>query len=158
MVSLEKTFRSSAVRRNAALARRAMSTRKEGDISNAFVSLSGAKFEPLPDRYRQLKCDLIQGRESQVIESWTRLLRQLREENKLIAQKGPAIVPQLAFGDLDKVCSDSVKDEVRKRGAVVIRDVVPEAEARAYKDEVEAYVKKNPWTKGMDGYARDDLC
>jgi hypothetical protein len=39
-------------------------------------------------------------------------------------------------------------EEIRKRGVVVVKGVVPEVEARAYKGEVEEYVRKNPWTKG----------
>ncbi|KAG6010586.1 hypothetical protein E4U21_005939 [Claviceps maximensis] len=122
--------------------------RKEGDISDAFVSLSGAKRDALSDRYRQLKCDLIRGREKQIVDSWTRLLRKLRQENELIAQKGSDIIPQVDFAHLDAGCS-ALKDEIQKRGAIVVRGVVPEVEARAYKEEVEEYVRRNPWTRAF---------
>lgn len=121
--------------------------KKEGDISDAFVSLSGAKHAPLPDRFRQLKCDLVRGRESAITESWVRLLRDLRKENDIIASKGSDVVPQVEFKDLEGGIS-GLKKEIIKRGAVVVRGVVPEGEARAYKEEVEEYVKKNPWTRG----------
>lgn len=123
------------------------SSKKEGDISDAFVSLSGAKRDPLPDRFRQLKCDLVRGREAEITESWNRLLRDLRRENHIIAQKGSAVVPQVEFSELEKGIA-GLKDEIKKRGAIVVRGVVPEAEARAYKEEVEEYVRKNPWTRG----------
>lgn len=125
--------------------------KREGDISDAFVSLSGAKRDPLPDRFRELKCALVRGREKQIVDSWKRLLRSLREENELIARKGSAIIPQVEFSNLDSGIA-SLKGEILKRGAVVVRGVVPEAEARAYKDEVEDYVKTNPWTRGMFAY------
>lgn len=121
--------------------------KKEGDISDAFVSLSGAKRDPLPDRFRQLKCDLVRGREKQITESWNRLLRDLRRENEIIAQKASNVVPQVEFANLESGVR-GLKDEIKKRGAVVVRGVVPEAEARAYKEEVEDYVKVNPWTRG----------
>jgi hypothetical protein len=121
--------------------------KKEGDISDAFVSLSGAKRPPLPDRFRKLKCDLVRGREKEISESWKRLLRRLRAENEIIAQKGSDVIPQVDVADLDSAC-EALKEEIRKRGAVVVRGVVPEAEARAYKEEVEEYVRKNPWTRG----------
>ncbi|KAF4951888.1 hypothetical protein FSARC_12794 [Fusarium sarcochroum] len=108
----------------------AQASKREGDISDAFTSLSGAKREPLPDRFRQLKVDLVNGREKQVVESWKRLLRELKKENEIVAKKGPA-------------------EEIRKRGAVVVKGVIPEAEARAYKDEVEEYVRKNPSTRAF---------
>lgn len=123
-------------------------SKREGDISDAFVSLSGAKRDPLPDRFRELKCALVRGREQQIVDSWKRLLRSLREENELIARKGSYIIPQVEFSNLEAGI-DSLKGEIQKRGAIVVRGVVPEAEARAYKDEVEEYVKKNPWTRGM---------
>lgn len=123
------------------------SKKKEGDISDAFVSLSGAKRDPLPDRFRQLKCELVQGREQQITDSWNRLLRDLKRENEIIAQKGSDVVPQIQFSELDSGI-ESLRGEIKKRGAVVVRGVVPEAEARAYKEEIEEYVKKNPWTRG----------
>ncbi|PHH91414.1 hypothetical protein CDD83_557 [Cordyceps sp. RAO-2017] len=124
------------------------SSKKEGDISDAFVSLSGAGAGPLPDRYRQLKCDLVRGREQQIVDSWTRLLRQLRQENELIGQKGSDLVPQVEFADLQRGC-ERLEGEIRKRGVLVVRGVIPEAEARAYKSEVEDYVEKNPQTRAF---------
>jgi len=125
--------------------------RKEGDISDAFVSLSGAKRDALPDRFRQLKCDLVRGREKQIVDGWTRLLRKLRRENEVIAQRGSDVIPQVDFAHLDAGCR-ALKDEIKKRGAIVVRGVVPEAEARAYKEEVEEYVRRNPWTRGTSCY------
>jgi hypothetical protein len=40
--------------------------RRAGDISDAFVSLSGQKFEPLSPEYAALKGRLIKGHESEV--------------------------------------------------------------------------------------------
>ncbi|KGQ03000.1 Uncharacterized protein ybiU [Beauveria bassiana D1-5] len=124
------------------------SSKKEGDISDAFVSLSGVKRDPLPDRFRQLKCDLVRGREKQITESWNRLLRDLKRENETIAQKGSDVVPQIEFANLESGVR-GLEDEIKKRGVVVVRGVVPEAEARAYKEEVEEYVKRNPWTRAF---------
>lgn len=126
----------------------AASTKREGDISDAFTSLSGTKREPLPDRFRQLKCDLVRGREKEVVAGWGRLLRQLRSENDVIASKGPSVIPQVEFSDFEKGVAGGLKEEIRKRGAVVVKGVIPEAEARAYKDEIEEYVEKNPSTRG----------
>lgn len=121
--------------------------KKEGDISSVFVSLSGADRPPLPDCFRQIKNSLIAGREDKVIASWNRLLEELRKENDTIATRGSAVIPTIEFGDLEGEI-ERLKPEIQKRGAAVIRGVVPEAEARAYKSEIEEYVKKNPSTKG----------
>lgn len=123
------------------------SAKREGSIADAFVSLSGSQRQPLPDRFRQLKCDLVKGREKQISASWTRLLRELKKENEIIAKKGCQIIPQIEFSELENG-SHSLKAEIQKRGAVVVKGVIPEQEARAYKSQVEEYVKKNPSTKG----------
>ncbi|KJZ79686.1 hypothetical protein HIM_01155 [Hirsutella minnesotensis 3608] len=152
---LRPSLRNAALRRSPIRTSRLASTvvanrsaKKEGDISDAFVSLSGVQREPLPDRYRQLKCDLVRGREDQITRSWSRLLRQLRKENDLIAQKGSDIIPQVDFEDLEGGCA-RLKSEIKKRGVVVVRGVVPEHEARAYKEEIEEYVRKNPHTRAF---------
>ncbi|KAH7002350.1 hypothetical protein EDB80DRAFT_752638 [Ilyonectria destructans] len=124
------------------------SSKKEGDISDAFVSLSGVERPPLPYRFRQLKCDIVRGREGAIKQSWVKLLRQLRKENDIIAAKGPAVVPQVEFNDLEAGI-EGLKGEIQKRGAVVVKGVIPEAEARAYKEEIEEYVKKNPSTRAF---------
>ena len=121
--------------------------RKEGDISSVFVSLSGVTPDPLPQRFADIKRQLIQGSESAVTASWKRLLEQLAVENQIVKQKGPDIIPSIQFRDLQNPCQDFISD-IKKRGVAAIRGVVPEDEARGYKNEVEDYVKLNPWTKG----------
>ena len=121
--------------------------KEEGDISSVFVSLSGASPTALPERFADIKRQLVRGKESQISSSWKRLLKQLSVENKHVAEKGPAVVPQIDFNDLSKPSADTI-DQIKKRGAAVVRGVIPEQEARGYKDEVEEYVRANPWTKG----------
>ncbi|KAM5527655.1 hypothetical protein FOXYSP1_20017 [Fusarium oxysporum f. sp. phaseoli] len=122
--------------------------KKEGSIADAFTSLSGRRFEPLHDRFRVLKNDLIRGREDRIVESWTRLLRGLREENAIIKKKGVDVIPQVDFNNFEQGISE-LQDEIKKRGVVVVKNVMPEAQARAYKEEVEEYVKKNPSTRAF---------
>ncbi|KAK1993516.1 DUF1479-domain-containing protein [Colletotrichum falcatum] len=122
--------------------------KKEGDISSVFVSLSGAERAPLPQRFRALKQELVAGREDAVTQSWARLLRALREENEVVRATGPAVIPSVEFRDLDGGVA-GLRDEIQKRGALVIRGVVNEVEARAYKEEIEAYVRRNPSTKAF---------
>lgn len=54
--------------------------KREGDISDAFASLSGLEAKPLEPKYAVLKGRLIKGHEDAVRDSWERLLRQLREQ------------------------------------------------------------------------------
>ncbi|CZR50815.1 related to DUF1479 domain protein [Phialocephala subalpina] len=87
------------------------SQRKEGDISAVFVSLSGVRPPPLPEQ-------------------------QLAIENELVKQKAPAIIPQINFEDLGKAPEEFMR-EMKWRGVGVIKGVVPESEARGYKEETE---------------------
>jgi hypothetical protein len=125
----------------------ALNTKREGDISDAFASMSGKKAEPLPDRFRQLKLSLTAGNEDQIVAGWRRLLKVLKYENDVIAQKGPSIIPDVRFTHLDQDLA-AKKEDIVKRGAAVIRGVIPEKEARDYKFEIEEYVRRNPQTKG----------
>jgi uncharacterized protein DUF1479 len=122
--------------------------KKEGDISDSFASMSGGEHRPLPDRFRELKLSLVSGHEDGIQESWKRLLKRLKEENDDVAARGSKVIPEVDFGNLE---GDLLRlsDEIRKRGAAVIKGVIPEAEARAYKAEIEEYVRKNPSTRGM---------
>ena len=121
--------------------------KEEGDISSVFVSLSGASPTALPERFTNIKRQLVRGKEPQISSSWKRLLKQLSIEKELVAEKGPAVVPQIDFKDLSRSSTDTI-NLIKKRGVAVVRGVIPEEEARGYKDEMEEYVRANPWTKG----------
>jgi hypothetical protein len=122
--------------------------KRAGDISDAFVSLSGQKFEPLTPEYADLKGRLIKGHESEVRESWERLLQHLRKEIPLIVESGSKVIPEIDFKNLD-TASETFSSELRKRGVAVIREVVSEAEALQWKAELKEYIRQNPQTKGM---------
>lgn len=123
--------------------------KREGDISDAFASLSKLQDQPLPDSFRQLKLHLAHGNETALQASWVRLLDALRHENDTVASQGPAIIPEIEY---ERLATDlpAAVPEIRKRGVVVIRGVIPEAEARAYKtDLLEGYLRANPQTRGF---------
>lgn len=126
----------------------AKTPRKEGDISSVFVSLSGKEQSPLPQGFARQKKRLIAGREDQVKKSWDRLLYGLREEVRTIERRGSDIIPSIDFQDI-LAAPRSFQDELRKRGVAIIRGVIPEVEARTYKEDIEKYVRENPQTKGM---------
>lgn len=125
--------------------------KREGDISDSFASLSGVKDEPLPDQFRQLKLSLVEGREDKIKASWHRLLQRLEIENDVIAELGSKVIPEVRFDNLEDDLSQN-RDAIKKRGAAVIRGVIPEEEARQYKFDLEEYVRKNPQTKGQFAY------
>jgi hypothetical protein len=128
-------------------------SKKEGDISSVFVSLSGVAPQPLPKRFAEVKKELATGHEQKLTASWGRLLKEIEEEVKIISRRGPAVIPSINFTDLDSSLPD-FHEQLKRRGVAVVRGVVPKDEARAYKEEAERYVKANPSTKGGYGPAK----
>lgn len=121
--------------------------KRAGDISDAFVSLSGQQFKLLAPEYAALKSRLIKGRENEVRESWERLLRHLREEIPLIVELGSKVIPEIDFKDIDNP-SETFSQELQKRGVAVVRGVVTEKEALGWKADLKEYIRQNPQTKG----------
>nr|POE66139.1 uncharacterized protein ybiu [Quercus suber] len=132
------------IRRGAAT----VSQKKEGDISNAFASLSGMQFGPLEPRFAELKSRLIVGHEDALRDSWNRLLASLRAEIPVIAELGSKVIPEIDFADLDNA-SPRFRAEHKKRGVAVIRNVLPSQEVLRMKEELREYVRANPQTKAF---------
>ena len=122
-------------------------SKREGDISDAFASLSGQDFEPLAPEYAALKARLIEGNEEAVRSSWHRLLEDLKLEIPLIVEKGSKVIPEIAFKDIENAPVE-FSEELRKRGVAVVRGVVSEQEALGWKESLREYIKMNPQTKG----------
>lgn len=124
-----------------------ISTKNEGDISSVFRSLSSDSDEALPERFADIKLDLTGNRDI-LRASWNRLLRRLQEESEIVKAQGSDCIPEIQFSDLDNA-GDDFNRAIRERGVAVIRQVIPEKEARGYKEEVEAYIAANPSTRGL---------
>jgi hypothetical protein len=125
------------------------SVKPEGDISSVFASLSGDDMnKPLEPRFAQLKKQIIGGHEQQVKDSWYRLLDALKRENVIIRSANQSVIPQVNFNDMKNLSSD-IRDEIRTRGVMVVRDVLPEVHALKLKTEVQNYIKQNPHTKAF---------
>ncbi|KAF9731078.1 hypothetical protein PMIN06_011353 [Paraphaeosphaeria minitans] len=146
MLSMARTVRSRPIRtlRHA----RTAASKREGDISDAFASLSGQQFTPLAPEHARLKTRLIKGNEEAVRESWERLLKDLREEMQLIVDKGSNIIPEIDFRDIDDA-PEEFSSELRKRGVAVVRRVVSEEEALGWKKSLSEYIRANPQTKAF---------
>lgn len=151
MLSTLRCLRSPAPKRGViqlrTAATQAHTQKRAGDISDAFVSLSGQQFAPLSAEYADLKGRLIKGREDAVRESWERLLRDLRQEIPLIVELGSKVIPEINFKDIDNP-SEHFNAELKKRGVAVVRGVVPEEDALQWKDDLREYIRQNPQTKG----------
>jgi hypothetical protein len=54
----------------------------------------------------------------------------------------------VSFADLDKLSETQIA-EIKRKGTVVIKDVVDDAQARAWKTSLEEFVKANPQSDGL---------
>ncbi|KAK2004748.1 DUF1479-domain-containing protein [Colletotrichum falcatum] len=104
---------------------------------------------PLPPRFAQIKRSLVAGKEYAIVQSWERLLVALRAEIAVIAVTKSDIIPTIEFSELqDHSRVSEFTARLRRRGGAVIRNVVPAAEAHAWREETETYLSENPHTKG----------
>lgn len=121
--------------------------RASGDISSVFTSLENGQVKKLPQIYADIKKAYVQDAEKLKI-SWIEVKQKLAERIEEISQKGPDIIPVVEFKDLENLAPQT-RDEIREKGSVVIKNVIPKDEARSYKHELVDYVDKNPNTKGF---------
>lgn len=92
-------------------------------------------------------------------------MKPLSIEDELVAEEGPAVIAQIDFRDSNKPSEDAIS-HIRKRGVAVVRGIIPEQEARGYKDGVEEeYVRAktmdqrySPRLFGIDSLASCSRC
>ncbi|TVY45959.1 Uncharacterized protein LSUB1_G000205 [Lachnellula subtilissima] len=124
--------------------------RKEGDISSVFASLSGTEATPLPARFASIKQSLLLPHAPAIVASWSRLLSSLRSEISEIATAGSDIIPSIDFEEIHNHSRvQPFANSLRKRGAAIIRGVVPEEQALGWKSEIRDYLIANPQTKAF---------
>ena len=56
-------------------------------------------------------------------------------------------IPQINFNSLDNLSQDEIA-KIKRRGTVLIRDVVDDAQAIGWKDELKKFVKVNDEVEG----------
>ncbi|KAF4339095.1 DUF1479 domain protein [Fusarium beomiforme] len=109
---------------------------------------------PLPTRFARIKRDLIEGKESRVKASWTRLQKRCRmqldssnyrEEWKteidIVANAGPDIYPSIDFKDLqDSLVVKAFSSRLKDRGVAVVHNVIPHGLASKWKEDTDAHL------------------
>lgn len=134
-----------------------------GTIADVFASLSGKSLEDaLPPRFADLKHNIASSHPDfrQHLEaSWCELLPRLAAEMAAIERGKQSVIPavdwpgdETARAGLDKWMSPRTQDEVRKRGVVIVRGVVPQRVALGWKEEISEYAARN----GAKGFPADD--
>ncbi|EGE81559.1 DUF1479 domain-containing protein [Blastomyces dermatitidis ATCC 18188] len=120
-------------------------TKAEGDISSVFPSLrSDYKPEPLPRRFEDLKLSLFQPNGAALTKSWFRLLASLEHEVEEIRKAGSDVIPSIDYSEvLSGEVGPGKLDEIRRRGCVVVRGVLPKSTALDLKQEAREYISAN---------------
>lgn len=119
----------------------------EGDISSVFKSLKNSGSENLPEFYSSVKKNLVEN-PTELTKSWIRLKGKLSEEIKKIKDAGASSISSIDFSQL-KGLDTAQLGEIFKRGCFVVRNVLPDQEAKALKKDILKYVADNPHTKAF---------
>ncbi|KAI0749829.1 DUF1479-domain-containing protein [Daedaleopsis nitida] len=117
--------------------------------------MSQPQFGPCPPRLVDLKKEIAASYpdfEARAIKAWGEILVELEKVTKEIAQEGSQGVPEVAFSELSSLSSERL-EELKRKGCMVIRDVVDDAEARTWQAWLREYVSKN---SNVDGIPEND--
>ncbi|TFY82741.1 hypothetical protein EWM64_g1272 [Hericium alpestre] len=105
----------------------------------------------MPSRFADLKRDIAASYpdfEAHATRAWGEILKELDGSTKEIIQKGTDIIPQVNFADLSKLKPEEF-ELIKKRGCVVIKDVVDDTEVESWKASLKEFVKANPDVPGF---------
>ncbi|CAK5269425.1 unnamed protein product [Mycena citricolor] len=120
-----------------------------GPPSSSFCTMSNTDTQ-LPPRFADLKREIASANpnfEQNLTRAWGELLVELEKATSDIAAQGSSYIPQVHFADLDKLTAEQIAD-IKRKGTVVIRDVVDDDKARGWKTSLEEFVKANPQVEG----------
>jgi hypothetical protein len=104
-----------------------------------------------PARFADLKVSIASSYpdfEQNVTRAWGEILQELNNLTKAVKEEGPDYIPQVKFADLHNLSKEEM-ERIKRRGAVVIQDVVPDEQAIKWKEELEEFVTINPTVPGF---------
>ncbi|KAF7312021.1 hypothetical protein MIND_00214000 [Mycena indigotica] len=88
--------------------------------------------------------------EQKATQAWAEIIAELQLVTNTIAQEGPSYIPTVSFADIQAGSLSAAQiAEVKRKGSVVIKDVIDDKQARLWKEELEEFVKKNPQAEGF---------
>ncbi|KAL3481914.1 hypothetical protein BJX99DRAFT_269416 [Aspergillus californicus] len=95
------------------------------------------------EQFAQLKTDLVQeyGKEN-LRKGWLEVTAALAREAEIISSKGSTIIPVVEVGQLDQLPQETI-DEIKHRGAVVVRNVLSRESAQELQAELDQYLRDN---------------
>ena len=125
----------------------------------------------LPPRFVDLKREIASSYpdfEARATTAWREIITELDKVTRIIKEEGLNVghwltvsilwslhlhleqyIPQISFNSLDSLSQDEI-EKIKRRGSVLIRDVVDDAQAAEWKDELKEFVKAND-ERGVEG-------
>ncbi|PPQ84327.1 hypothetical protein CVT26_011435 [Gymnopilus dilepis] len=105
----------------------------------------------LPPRFAALKATLASSYgpnfEENATRSWGEILEELNKLAKVTQEEGSNYIPQVNFSDLHSLSKDEIA-KIKRKGVLVIKDVVPDEQALKWREELKEYVRLNPGVEG----------
>lgn len=133
--------------------------------------MSPPQHKPLPPRFADLKREIASSYpnfQERVTKAWGEVLEELEKYTGEIIAEGPNVLPssmaasllfsdhfaaitqyiaQINFKDLQTLTSEQL-EAIKRKGSIVIKDVVDDDQARAWKASLDEFVKVNPTAEG----------
>ncbi|KAJ8469327.1 hypothetical protein ONZ45_g16928 [Pleurotus djamor] len=98
-----------------------------------------------PPRFTELKKEIAASYpdfEQHITKAWQEVLTTLKDTTHKIAQEGSNGIPQVNFADLENLDQEQVA-AIKRKGCVVIRDVVDDDEVVGWRQALENFVNQN---------------
>ncbi|KAK0467990.1 uncharacterized protein EV420DRAFT_1616734 [Desarmillaria tabescens] len=90
--------------------------------------------------------------EERVTQAWADILVELKKATQKISAGGSEFIPQVQFFELQGLPADKIAD-IRRKGCLVIKDIVDDVQAIAWRESLEDFISTNP---NADGFPPND--
>lgn len=118
-----------------------------GDISSVFSHLGGKNDNVMDEKFIALKKEIAPQNPNVLTKAWERLLQDFEKASVDVAQQGSAYIPTVTMAEIEAnngAFPPHIAELVKSRGCCVIRNVIPEQEARNYKQNIVDYIARHP--------------
>ncbi|KAK1221694.1 hypothetical protein PQX77_015524 [Marasmius sp. AFHP31] len=92
--------------------------------------------------------------EANATRAWREIIAEIAQTATKVSAAGSDYIPQVKFSELEKLSPEQIA-EIKRKGTIIIRDIVEDAEAAKWKTSLEEFVKANPTR--IEGFPEGDL-
>ncbi|KAJ8095975.1 hypothetical protein PM082_015196 [Marasmius tenuissimus] len=112
---------------------------------------------PTPEHLLKIKKEIAESFpdfEANATKAWQEIIAEIAQTATKVSAAGSDYIPQVKFSELDKLSPEQIT-EIKRKGTIIIRDIVEDAEAAKWKTSLEEFVKANPTR--IEGFPEGDL-